>query len=226
MADDSTITRRRTTNLDRDELPFKNLAVTGFLGVGKSTVSIRIANQLGVSLFDIDDEIELRELMSISKIREQYGDSRLKKLENDLCREAALMRRSIIVLPGAALLDMRNYRLIDETATIVCLTCEIGEALRRLHGKNPARYRDKTSRGRMIGRIRRESQIVNDERILQLDTTHMPVQEQADLIINLWRTGEVDEEVFRYGPAEPIKPPPRTFGGVSERYTVEKPTAP
>ena len=70
------------------DLPYKNLVISGFLGVGKSTVGRRIARVLELDLLDVDEEIELQELMSIAKIRELYGDSRLKALEHEQCRTA------------------------------------------------------------------------------------------------------------------------------------------
>src|SRR5574340_946757 len=113
------------------DLPYKNLVLTGFLGVGKSTIGQHLVQRLKLDFLDVDEEIELRELMSIGKLRELYGDSRLRSLEHELCRQAALMRRAVIIVPGAALLDARNYDLLTETGYVVCLTCELGEALRR-----------------------------------------------------------------------------------------------
>src|SRR5688572_15180674 len=122
-----------TSPYSRLDLPYRNLILTGFLGVGKSTIGRHIVQQLGVEFFDVSEEIELRELMSIAKVRELYGDSRLRTLEHDLCRQAALMRRAVIIVPGAALLDERNYDRLVESGIVVCLTCELGEALRRMH---------------------------------------------------------------------------------------------
>ncbi len=194
----------RTSSFD---LPYHNLILTGFLGVGKTAVARHISARLGTDFFDVDDTIELRELMSISKIREQYGDARLKKLEYELCREAALKRRSIIVVPGAAFLDERIYDLLNETGVIVVLTCELGEALRRLHLASEQRYRDPDGRGRMLSRIRREAKVVQDERLIQLDTTHLSIQEEGDLLTELWFEGKTSHPMFRRGPGEGIRPP-------------------
>lgn len=202
----------------RLDLPYNNLVLTGFLGVGKTTIGRYIAEQLGADFLDVDEEIELRELMSINKIRELYGDSRLRALEHDLCRTAGLMRRSVVVVPGAALLDSRNYRLLSDTGQIVVLTCELGEALRRLHMTSEQRFRDETLRRRMMSRLRREHAVVNDPRLLQLDTTHLTIEEESDLLTELWFTGEPVEGVFRYGPAPPVKPPPRPAVGLSTRW--------
>lgn len=202
----------------RLDLPYNNLVLTGFLGVGKTTIGRYISQQLGAESFDVDEEIETREVMSIAKLREVYGDQRLRSLEHDLCRTAALMRRSVIIVPGAALLDSRNFRLLSDTGTIVVLTCELGEALRRLHLSSDQRYRDETMRRRMLSRLRREHAVVSDERLLQLDTTHLTIEEESTLLIDYWFTGEVESELFRYGPPPPVKPPPRPKLGVSTRW--------
>lgn len=203
--------------ISRLDLPYKNLVLTGFLGVGKSTIGRHIVQRLAVDFLDIDEEIELRELMSIAKLREVYGDSRLRLLEHEFCRQGALMRRAVVVVPGAALLEDRNYLPLSETSTIVCLTCELGEALRRMHLSSEQHFRDPTIRRRMLSRLRREQEIVNDPRILQLNTTHLTIEEEANLLISLWKTGRPDSLLFRVGPPERMKPPTRTPVGLSSR---------
>ncbi|NDJ53724.1 MAG: hypothetical protein GYB68_11650 [Chloroflexi bacterium] len=199
------------------ELPSKNLVLTGFLGVGKSTIARQIRRRLNVELLDIDEEIELRELMSIAKLRELYGDSRLRKLEYEICRQASLMRRSVIVVPGAALSDSRNYRALSDIGMIVCVTCELGEALRRLHLKSEQQFRDESIRRRMMSRIRREYGIINDTRILQLDTTHLTIDEEVHLLTDYWLNQNAPTEHFRQGPPERIKPPQKATVGLSVR---------
>lgn len=195
-----------TTTVTRIDLPFQNLLLTGFLGVGKTTIGRIIARRLGVDFFDLDEEIEMRELMSIAKLREQYGDSRLKAIEADLCRQAALMRKSVLVVAGAALIEQRTYNILTEVSTVVCLTCELGEALRRLHLGSDQQYRDLTIRGRMLSRLRREYEIVKDPNILQLDTTHLMTDEEAALLITLWATGKAEHPAFHKGPKPGFKP--------------------
>ena len=43
------------------DLPYTNLILVGFVGVGKTTLGMYIAEQLGVDFVDVDDEIEARE---------------------------------------------------------------------------------------------------------------------------------------------------------------------
>lgn len=199
----------------RIDLQYKNLLLTGFVGVGKSTIARHVARKMGVELFDLDEEIELRELMSIAKLREQYGDSRLKALENDYCHQASLMRRAVLAIPGASLLEPRNFNLLAEVSLIVCLTCELGEALRRLHLASEQHYRDPAIRRRTLSRLRRDYQLVSDPNLLQLDTTHLSIDEEADLLVRLWATGQPEIPPFRMGPPPPLKPPVRQVTGLS-----------
>jgi shikimate kinase len=211
------MTADATSTISRLDLPHKDLVLTGFLGVGKTTVGRHIAQQLEVDFFDLDEEIELRELMSIAKIREQYGDSHLRTLEYDLCRQAALMRRAVVVIPGGAMLDPRNARAFAEAGQIVCLTCELGEALRRLHLSSEQHYRDVAIRRRMLSRMRREFAITEDLKILQFDVTHLTVEEEANLLIKLWVSEEPDQDHFRYGPPQPMVPPSKNPMGLSRQ---------
>jgi shikimate kinase len=208
---------QNTKPYSRLDLPYKNLVLTGFLGVGKSTIGRHIVRRLSVEYLDVDEEIELRETMSIAKIRELYGDSRLRSLEHELCRQAALMRRAVIIVPGAALLDSRNYERLSDSGIIVCLNCELGEALRRMHLASDQHYRDATIRRRMLSRLRRERAIVEDPRFLQFDTTHLTIEQETEMLIDLWFTGEPSGPLFRYGPPQRIKPRPRTPVGLSSR---------
>jgi shikimate kinase len=204
--------------ISRIDLPYTNLLLTGFLGVGKSTVGRNIIKRLGVDFFDVDEEIEVRELMSIAKIREVYGDNRLKALENDYCRQAALMRRSVLVIPGAAMLDARNFNMLTDVSRVICLSCELGEALRRLHMSSEQQFRDATIRRRMLSRLRREFEITNDPRLLQLDTTHLTLEEETDLLIDYWLTGEPQGPLFHEGPPPRIRPPSRKPVGLSGKH--------
>lgn len=205
--------------ITRLNLPYRNLVLTGFLGVGKTTIGRHISREVGVPFFDVDEEIEVRELMSIAKLRELYGDSRLKTLEYELCRQAALMRQAVIVTSGGALLDPRNYSALTDAGLLVVVTCELGEALRRLHLSDSQLFRDRTIRHRMLSRLRREREIINNPTLLQLDTTHLTIEEETELLIRLWASGEPEGEHFRHGPPPPVKPPPKAPVGLSLTQT-------
>jgi shikimate kinase len=192
-------------SVSRLDLPYENLVVAGFVGVGKSTVGRAIAEQLDVDLVDVDEEIVQREGMSITRVRQEYGDARLRMVEGDLCREAALRRQSIVVVSGAALLDQRNADLLGDTGRVVCLTCELGEALRRLHMAYEDSFRDADERRHLISRLRREYGIVDDPRYLQFNTTHLDVEQVVAELVHLWQHGEPLTPALTLTPTRKLK---------------------
>jgi len=206
--------------ITRIDIPQKNLILTGHIGVGKTAVGRLVGERLGVRVFDVDEEIETHEVMSIAKVREQYGDARLRALEYDLCREAGLIRQAVVVVSGAALLDPRNYRILSGTGSIVCLACDLGEALRRMHLASEKRFRDTLTRHRMVARMRREYAIIERVDILQLETTHLPIEEEVTILIRYWKDGEPGHPRFRYGPPARIVPPARRVIGLSASHTA------
>ncbi len=208
------------------DLPYKNLVVTGFLGVGKSAAGKAVADRLLSEFYDLDEEIEKTQGIPPAEIRDLYGESRLRALEHEACRTAALLRRAVVVVPGAVMLDARNFRLLTETGRAVVLYCNLGESLRRLHLSYEAEFRDRKKRALMLARMHREYAVVEDTRLLQLDTSDMLLEEESDLLLTYWATGEAADPRFRYGPPPPYKPQRKPVYGLSERKPVLTPPPP
>lgn len=196
MTDDST---------SRLDLPYENLIIAGFVGVGKSTVGRAIAGRLEVDMVDVDEEIVGREEMGITDIRREYGDARLKVLEADVCREASFRRQAVIVVGGGAFLSQRNAELLSGTGRVVVLSCEMGEALRRLHMAYEETFRDPKERQYLVSRLRREYGIVDDQRHTQIDTTHLTTDEVVEELIHLWQHGETLTQELTVTPSSKIR---------------------
>ncbi len=192
-------------DISRLDLPYRNLIVAGFIGVGKTTVGQALADALEIEMVDVDAEIMAREDMTIRQIRQEFGDARLRVLEADVCREASFKRQVIIVVGGGAMLDERNANRLASTGHAVCLTCEMGEALRRLHMAYQDAFRDPNTRRHLISRLRREYGIVDDNRYVQLDTTHLNVQQVVDELIHFWQNNALLTPQLARAPSHQIQ---------------------
>lgn len=88
-----------------------NLILTGFMGVGKTTIGVELAARLGREFIDIDQEIERRHGMPVTEIFRTMGEREFRQMEKDLivdlCRNA---RSKVISLGGGAFMqeDVRN----------------------------------------------------------------------------------------------------------------------
>jgi shikimate kinase / 3-dehydroquinate synthase len=75
------------------------VVLIGFSGTGKSSTGHLVADRLGWSVLEMDDEIERREAMSIPEIFDTHGEERFRRLEADLLQEG-LSRRDVVISTG------------------------------------------------------------------------------------------------------------------------------
>ena len=89
----------------------KNLALTGMMGVGKSTIGKAISKQLLMEFIDIDKVIEKKLNSTIPKIFEQKGEPFFRKIEEKVTLEEVKKSNKVISLGGGAFMNkkIRSY---------------------------------------------------------------------------------------------------------------------
>jgi len=96
----------------------KNIVLVGMPGCGKSTVGKELAERLGRTFFDCDEEISKRG-KTPSELIEQYGEEHMRDIESEvlssLCKESSL----VIATGGGAVTKERNLDIISQNATVV-----------------------------------------------------------------------------------------------------------
>ena len=76
--------------------------LTGFMGVGKSTVGLILAQRLGRFFFDTDQMVELRAGKSISEIFADEGEAHFRRLEHQCVRETSDRSDVVVALGGGS----------------------------------------------------------------------------------------------------------------------------
>ncbi|MFM7554937.1 MAG: shikimate kinase, partial [Verrucomicrobiota bacterium] len=74
---------------------YHNIALVGFMGVGKSTVGQILASILDFEFIDTDRVIEAREGRRISEIFAREGEGHFRDLETRLVREYETRQRLV-----------------------------------------------------------------------------------------------------------------------------------
>ncbi len=99
--------------------------LVGFMGCGKSTVGRALADELGWSFFDLDDEIEGDAGSTISEIFDVQGEPIFRALEaSALAKRVKAVqagRPQVIALGGGAVMDDKNFELILNHGVVVWL---------------------------------------------------------------------------------------------------------
>lgn len=168
-----------------NRIPYRNLVLTGYMGVGKTTIARAIAKKLDVEFFDTENEIELREGQSTENIRSLFGEARLRNLEAEIVREVVLVRSTVITVNGPLLLDSANLERLQQTGPVLCLTAALNEVLRRLHLAQGARFHSPDARAVALGRLKREMRVL-ELALPQLDTTGLSVESVTERTIQFW----------------------------------------
>ena len=108
--------------ITREALPDdQNIVLTGFMGVGKTTVGRQLAVQTERRFVDADDLIVERAEMSIPEIFALKGEPAFRALESEVCRDLATEKGLVIATGGGMLVDPDNRALLEKSGMVVCL---------------------------------------------------------------------------------------------------------
>jgi len=127
--------------------------LVGFMGSGKSTVGRALADDLGWTFHDLDEEIERREGTTISEIFDTHGEATFRQAETAALRELVRSveggRPQVISLGGGAFLSDENRELVSNNGVTVWLDCSLHTVERRIASfahrplaRDPARLKE------------------------------------------------------------------------------------
>ncbi len=110
----------------------KIVYLTGFMGVGKSTVGPILANTLGWDYFDLDKVIEKRLGKKIKKIFEENGETFFRQVESEILKELSGNKGAIISLGGGTIVNHNNLSIIRDTGKVIYLKASVDSIYKRV----------------------------------------------------------------------------------------------
>ena len=117
----------------------RNIALTGFMGSGKSAVGKVLAGRLGRRFVELDDVIEEMAGKSIPDIFRQDGEIAFRELEIEATGRVSKGSDLVIACGGGIVLNMINIDRLRETSRIVYLTASPGVILKRVSSEEGQR---------------------------------------------------------------------------------------
>jgi shikimate kinase/3-dehydroquinate synthase len=109
-------------------------------GTGKSTIGKILARNLSLSFIDLDQAVESKAGMTISKIMKQQGESAFRGLETSALINLEDEAESVVALGAGALLLDENRAFAETNGKVILLMAEVETLLERLQydsGKRP-----------------------------------------------------------------------------------------
>ena len=134
----------------------KRIILTGFMGVGKSTVARHLSYLLRCEKLDLDAFIEANEKRAIAKIINEDGEARFREIETENLRKILQSDARIIALGGGAWTLEENRKIISETGcTVVWLESDFNHCWQNIR---------LSKRERPIAKNKRHAQKLFEER--------------------------------------------------------------
>jgi shikimate kinase len=116
-----------------------NVALYGFMGVGKSAVGRMLAEKLGLSFVDLDEEIVNRTGRSIESIFQEDGEERFREIERSVTEEYSALDGQVIACGGGTVIDPENLENLRRSSRMVLLTADPEVILERVEAEEDMR---------------------------------------------------------------------------------------
>ena len=99
----------------------RHIYLIGFMGCGKTSVSIAMNQLYGKNIVEVDDRIIAKEGRSINQIFAESGENYFRDLETEMLKELADEDNIIVSCGGGMVLREENSRLMKENGVIIWL---------------------------------------------------------------------------------------------------------
>ena len=164
------------------------IALIGYMGSGKSTVGVLLAERLKLPLIDLDNYIEDEEGRSISEIFELKGEIYFRKKErfylDQICNES---RPMILSVGGGTPVYGNNMEVLNNAFISVYLRANVPTLLKRLlvnrHSRPLISRIDDADLGEFIGKHLFERQNFYQRSEIVIDVNNLSEEECTNLIV-------------------------------------------
>lgn len=165
-----------------------NIALYGFMAVGKSTVGRITAESLGFEFVDMDDEIEQVTGRKIHEIFRDSGEATFRSIEKSTVERLASRDRFVIACGGGAVLNDSNVMNLRRNSILVLLTADPKEILRRVEEDDTRPLLNVPDREQQVkalmGSRRPAYEKIAD---VVIDTSGRSPRQVADMVVSVYR---------------------------------------
>lgn len=154
------------------------ITIIGLMGVGKTTLGLKLAEKLGYYFIDSDQEIEDREKMPINEIFAKKGEKYFREVEKNIIKEIILRDEKIVLsLGGGAFINNEVREILKEKTVVIWLHATIDNILYRI--------------GRKGNRPLLNNSVSKRKTLEDLSIKRYPIYKEADFDFD---TGEESQE--------------------------------
>ena len=127
-----------------------NYILIGMSGCGKTTVGRALAEALGFTFVDLDEEIERRQGKSIVQIFQEVGEVGFRKLESEELARWQGTQNMVIATGGGVVTQPRNLPVLKELGKVIFLNRSLQSIAQTIQtSTRPMLHKDDTALQRL-----------------------------------------------------------------------------
>jgi len=126
----------RAALLSAELLNCSRIALTGFMGSGKSSVGKMLADRLGRQFYDTDQLIEQQSGESIPEIFKNQGETEFRRRESIVLEQLAGLENIVVATGGGIVVNPSNRNLLKRKFLPIWLYGTAAELFERVKGSN------------------------------------------------------------------------------------------
>jgi shikimate kinase len=163
----------------------ENLVFLGMMGSGKTSIGSIVSKKLNIDFIDIDQEIEKKVGIAISKIFENEGEKYFREIEELTTLKLLKKNKAVISLGGGAFLNNKIKREILDNHISFWLNWDIKTLVNRIKNSQKRPVAFKASKNELTDLIKKRS-IVYSKAMYKIDCENLTKNEVVKKILKIY----------------------------------------
>jgi shikimate kinase len=163
----------------------ENLVFLGMMGSGKSSIGLIVSRKLNINFIDIDQEIENKLGIKISKIFENKGEKYFREIEEIITLKILKKQKCVISLGGGTFLNNRIKKELLDNHITFWLDWDSKTLINRIKNSKKRPVAFKATNNELIELIKKRS-IVYSKAMYKINCENLTKNEIAKNIIKIY----------------------------------------
>ncbi|MGB9595673.1 MAG: shikimate kinase [Candidatus Poribacteria bacterium] len=164
-----------------------NIVLVGFMGTGKTSVGLRLAEMLNMTFVDTDDLIEKDSGMAISDIFKNMGEEHFRNLESKVAESVSGKENQVIATGGGIVKREKNIQNLKRKGLLFCLDARPEVILQRTTGYNHRPLLQVDNPIEKIKEMLKEREPFYSKADYRIDTSDQTIDQIVENIVRIYR---------------------------------------